>query len=258
MSAEIEALSAKRTTNVSVSDNYLKNTWKGVVGGENQSHQKEDAGADVEYQRAKQHCLALESGFAHTCRWTVSIGAAEARTASDMAARVRAFSEESGVPTRHRLVSDAEAPEAPACVTAREAAVLAALPFQAVTGLMYRTPVAFGTEPAREQPAAGIMLGYLDVGRPTTVPLKLDPAFLTGHALVTGVTGSGKTTTIKHILQECEKRRIPWLAVEPAKSEYRALPGVRVYRPGLYDTAPLRMTPSPSSPGSRCRHTWTS
>lgn len=40
------------------------------------------------------------------------------------------------------------------------------------------------------------------------------------HVFVTGVTGSGKTTTCHHLLRES---MLPFLVIEPAKTEYRML-----------------------------------
>jgi hypothetical protein len=48
---------------------------------------------------------------------------------------------------------------------------------------------------------------------------------LTKHTLITGITGSGKTTTVKKILSELKNNNIPFLVIEPVKSEYK-IPGV--------------------------------
>ena len=74
---------------------------------------------------------------------------------------------------------------------------------------------------------------------------------LSKHAIVAGVTGSGKTNTVFQILLECyRKYKIPFLVIEPAKSEYRNLlghiDGLNVFtlgeeRPGI--SAPFRFNP---------------
>ena len=48
----------------------------------------------------------------------------------------------------------------------------------------------------------------------------LDSNIINKHIFVTGVTGSGKTTTCKTILKKFNK---PFIVIEPAKSEYREL-----------------------------------
>ena len=48
-------------------------------------------------------------------------------------------------------------------------------------------------------------------------------ATLNRHAFVTGATGSGKSQTVRHLLEQLTRAGIPWLAIEPAKSEYAAM-----------------------------------
>ncbi|HVB76151.1 MAG TPA: DUF87 domain-containing protein [Ktedonobacteraceae bacterium] len=73
---------------------------------------------------------------------------------------------------------------------------------------------------------------------------------LTKHAVVVGVTGSGKTTTILNLLDHAASAHVPLLVIEPAKTEYRplrhALAGkkeVRVYTLGNENVAPFRLNP---------------
>jgi DNA helicase HerA-like ATPase len=47
---------------------------------------------------------------------------------------------------------------------------------------------------------------------------------LTGHMFITGATGSGKTTTMYHLLAQLwEDYNIPFLVIEPVKKQYRSL-----------------------------------
>jgi len=77
---------------------------------------------------------------------------------------------------------------------------------------------------------------------------------LTQHTLVAGVPGMGKTNTCLYLLERLwngdEQRRVPFLALEPAKFEYRGLvgtPGVReqllIFTAGDERVAPLRFNP---------------
>ena len=51
---------------------------------------------------------------------------------------------------------------------------------------------------------------------------------LTRHALVTGITGSGKTNTVQQFCDQLQDKQIPWMIIEPsAKSEYRNLGGAK-------------------------------
>jgi hypothetical protein len=68
----------------------------------------------------------------------------------------------------------------------------------------------------------GMILDGLD--RPVgefAVPL----ATLNRHALVTGATGAGKSQTVRHLLEQLAGAGLPWLVIEPVKSEYPAVAG---------------------------------
>lgn len=60
----------------------------------------------------------------------------------------------------------------------------------------------------------------LEGGEETLIPYPLPLAALAKHALLTGITGSGKSTTCRHLLQEIQKADLPFLVIEPAKTEY--------------------------------------
>ncbi len=55
----------------------------------------------------------------------------------------------------------------------------------------------------------------LKAGKATAVPLEYDPADLTTHAVVTGMTGSGKTGLCISILEEAALQGIPALIIDP-------------------------------------------
>ncbi len=92
---------------------------------------------------------------------------------------------------------------------------------------------------------------------PSGVAYEVPVDDLTRHAVVAGVTGSGKTTTVMSMI--CRlwlDSKVPFLVVEPAKTEYRALlgavkgasgmgpvPNLRVYTLGDETVAPFRLNP---------------
>ena len=49
----------------------------------------------------------------------------------------------------------------------------------------------------------------------------LDKSSLASHTFITGSTGSGKSNTIYHLLDELGRQKVKFLVVEPAKGEYR-------------------------------------
>ena len=73
------------------------------------------------------------------------------------------------------------------------------------------------------------------------------------HAVVVGMPGTGKTTFLFHLLTELYHHDIPFLAIEPSKTEYRALadviPTLKVYTPGNSGVAPLMFNPFLPPPG---------
>jgi uncharacterized protein len=78
----------------------------------------------------------------------------------------------------------------------------------------------------RAQAAGALRLGMILDGldRPVgefTVPLPT----LNRHALVTGATGAGKSQTVRHLLEQLAAAGLPWLVIEPVKSEYPAVAG---------------------------------
>ncbi|MEV0801968.1 ATP-binding protein [Kribbella sp. NPDC050281] len=128
-------------------------------------------------------------------------------------------------------------------------AAIARPPVREIAGVRAIEQVRFDLTP--ETPPDGIPLGeVLDAaGRvATTMTVSLDT--LNRHALVTGATGSGKSQTIRHLLEGLTKRSVPWLVIEPAKAEYAAMAGrlgpdapVAVIRLGDPDAIPLSLNP---------------
>ncbi len=73
---------------------------------------------------------------------------------------------------------------------------------------------------------------------------------LTRHTFVAGVTGAGKTNTIFHLLKEAHREGVPFLVIEPAKTEYRSLlnedefsDSLQVFTLGDETIAPFRLNP---------------
>jgi len=91
----------------------------------------------------------------------------------------------------------------------------------------------------------GMILDGLD--RPVGefgVPL----ATLNRHALVTGATGAGKSQTVRHLLEQLTGAGLPWLVIEPVKSEYPAMAG-RLAGPGQGESAAVTVI-NPADPAA--------
>ncbi|RSD10349.1 ATP-binding protein [Amycolatopsis eburnea] len=73
---------------------------------------------------------------------------------------------------------------------------------------------------------------------------------LNRHTFVAGATGSGKSQTVRHLLEGLHRAGVPWLVIEPAKAEYAAMAGrlgpdgpVTVIRPGDPTAYPAGLNP---------------
>lgn len=102
------------------------------------------------------------------------------------------------------------------------------------------------TAPAAVEKDGALFLGKDNNGYDVFFPL----SHLPKHAFVSGVPGSGKTNTIHHITSSLWKdHRIPFLVLEPAKQEYRALandPGMKdlyLFSPNADMSFPLHINP---------------
>ncbi|NJR31645.1 MAG: ATP-binding protein [Chamaesiphon sp. CSU_1_12] len=81
--------------------------------------------------------------------------------------------------------------------------------------------------------------------------LHLTKKQLTQHSLISGVPGSGKTNTSLYLLETLwREHRIPWMVLEPAKTEYRGLKTVPslqddllIFSLGDERVAPFRFNP---------------
>jgi hypothetical protein len=105
------------------------------------------------------------------------------------------------------------------------------------------------------------LLGQIldQVGRPAG-RFEVRSSTLLRHAFVCGATGSGKSQTVRNLLEQLSGAQppIPWLVIEPSKSEYRRMagrlaPGIRLVsiRPGAAEVVPLTLNPLEPEPGFR-------
>jgi uncharacterized protein len=152
--------------------------------------------------------------------------------------------------------------------TAGTLAALAGLPRREVPGLRVLEPGYFDVtsetdgevaDPGPDAPPAptAIELGAILDGQDRPVGVFRVPlATLNRHTFVTGATGAGKSQTVRHLLTQCSRAGLPWLAIEPAKSEYAAMAGrlagvaeVTVINPSDSRAVPLAVNPLAPEPG---------
>lgn len=92
----------------------------------------------------------------------------------------------------------------------------------------------------------GLYLGLSETGYKVTFPIKL----FKKHAFISGVPGSGKTNTMLYLVTTLWRQfRIPFLVLEPAKQEYRALARISgmeelcIFSPRANTRFPLHINP---------------
>lgn len=95
----------------------------------------------------------------------------------------------------------------------------------------------------------------IDQGRRMGCTYKVELNRFDRHGLIVGTTGSGKTNTIFHLLRQIWQKGIPFMVVEPAKTEYRKLlqselgEHLHIFTLGDDTTSPFRLNPLEIMPG---------
>ncbi|MFI7617228.1 ATP-binding protein [Nonomuraea terrae] len=147
----------------------------------------------------------------------------------------------------------ADGAAAPFAATAGALAALAGLPRREVPGVRVLESGFFDV--TSEADGGELELGEILDGQDRGVgSFRVPLATLNRHAFITGATGSGKSQTVRHLLEQLSGARIPWLAIEPAKSEYAAMAGridgpVTVINPSAPDGVPFSVNPLEPEPG---------
>ena len=151
----------------------------------------------------------------------------------------------------------------PFVATAGALAALAGLPRREVPGLRVLEAGYFDVTSETDDPAAAasgapLELGAILDGRDREVGRFTVPrSTINRHVFVTGATGSGKSQTVRHLLEQLTRAGVPWLAIEPAKSEYASMAGriadlgarVTVVNPSDPASVPLSVNPLAPEPG---------
>ena len=103
------------------------------------------------------------------------------------------------------------------CVTSEELGFISTPPVGAVPNFEVRVEKNY---PLIADYKSGVVVGNLNDGIRglTNMPFVLSDSDLARHTFVCGITGSGKTTTVKRIIDQAQK---PFLVIESAKTEYR-------------------------------------
>ncbi|MFT8322811.1 MAG: ATP-binding protein [Bacillus sp. (in: firmicutes)] len=139
--------------------------------------------------------------------------------------------------------------QSPLCslVTSEEICGICTIPTDNTVGFEIKESKSYALN-CTSQPDDNV-LGYVcEYDRPlTNVPFGLSEYDLNKHTFVCGITGSGKTNTVKKILEMVDK---PFLVIEPAKKEYRNIKKeVDVYTLGRPEINCMKLNPFYILPG---------
>ena len=94
---------------------------------------------------------------------------------------------------------------------------------------------------------SNIKFGQLISSDMKKVTIGCDERILSKHVLIVGMPGTGKTTFSINLMLQFAERNIPFLIVEPTKTEYRALieqlPDIQIFTPGNVSVSPFIINP---------------
>lgn len=108
-------------------------------------------------------------------------------------------------------------------ISTKELSLTTSLPRRDVPGLRFvKTAVRFANNPAIvANKESKVRLGKIvDTGIVQSNTYDIDINSLVRHALVAGITGSGKSNTCKRILKKAIDCNVPVMVIEPAKDDY--------------------------------------
>jgi len=141
-------------------------------------------------------------------------------------------------------------------MTSKELPLVVNFPTQEVTGVQIIDTANFTLNPPKVNDQDILLGRVLQSGDVTPVKYGIPLNSLSKHAIITGTTGGGKSTTILKILTEVMQKEIPFLVIEPAKTEYlkwamklnEVLPKekqIAIYAPGCKNQSvlPLHLNP---------------
>ena len=143
----------------------------------------------------------------------------------------------------------------PFCASSELVAALSRPPEREMPGIRLALRPDFDVTQESAAGRAAITVGeILDRNRRPAGPLTLPLDSLNRHVFVSGATGSGKSQTVRALLEAATAAGIPWLVVEPAKAEYRlmaarlagtgaVIPQVVRIRPGESDAIAAGLNP---------------
>lgn len=134
-------------------------------------------------------------------------------------------------------------------INSRELAIAMNLPKKSLHGILVKESVEFGREIIKKNnEESSIKIGNIyHLGKNTNHNVNLLINDFAMHTLVTGATGSGKSTTTYKLIDELRNKKVKFLVIEPTKGEYKHIFGnednVLVYGTNNKHTPLLKINP---------------
>ncbi|CAA6824159.1 MAG: Unknown protein [uncultured Sulfurovum sp.] len=213
-------------------DTYIKRFQKGLNHGMWNSSlyiQAEDEGVLSELEHTLKSVYSGDESYYESIRFSNGLGDNQSIDISKLP--MLYFDKKVKHPIHHSFLGFSSA------INTEELSILASLPHNDVDGISVSKVSSFGLTQAKTE-ADSIDIGVvLNKKKPTHQRFRLSQEALNGHLFVSGITGSGKSNTIKSILGKIwNEYHTPFLVIEPAKSEYQFLqkniPELQIFKLG--------------------------
>jgi hypothetical protein len=124
------------------------------------------------------------------------------------------------------------------------------LPSQEMPGFQIKPYARFNVSPDPKKGECIYIGKILDQGNETEGAYTIALKQLKKHGLIVGGTGSGKTNTLFYLLKEAWQHKVPFMVIEPVKTEYRKLlmskemgAELQVFTLGNNNVSPFRINP---------------
>lgn len=250
LEVHMHQLSEKTSVQVGEQGHFFENIGKAIVGGENLSYQQKNITAEQQLEVLENHIYTLKTQ-GHVFNNAEYVVYGPKGIASMVADKMEAFSRRSGSLHLHHLGKNRELSsiEYLNYVPASYIASVIAFPTSDVPGVKVNKRLEFGVDLSEQKTgnANAMTLGRLIKHHQTALPVQLPLRDYTRHTFISGVTGSGKTSTIKSMLMQAYKEKVPFLVLEPAKTEYKYLenriPGLKRYTLGIEGSYSFKINP---------------
>lgn len=217
-------LSEKSSVQVGEQGHLFENIGKMFVGGENISYQQKNVTAEHQLDVLENHIYTLKTQ-GYVFKNTEFVVYAPKGIAMMIADKMEAFSRRSGSLQLHHLGKNREPYSIDYLnyVPSSYIASIIAIPISGVPGIKVNKRLEFGVDLTDVDTSHSLTLGKLIKNHNTDLSVGLPLRDFTRHTFISGVTGSGKTSTIKSLLIQAFKEKVPFLVLEPAKTEYKYL-----------------------------------